>query len=44
MDAEVYIETFKAEKSIWKRIAEISASHPHLPKRIVAVREFLKGR
>jgi len=43
MDAEVYIETFRAEKSIWKRIAEISASHPHLPKRIVAVREFLKG-
>jgi len=44
MDAEVYIETFKAEKSIWKRIAEISASHPHLPKRIVAVREFILKR
>lgn len=38
MDVEAYLQSFRAEKSFWKRLAEITASHPHLPKRIQALR------
>jgi Zn-dependent protease with chaperone function len=38
LDAEAYLESFYAEKSAWKRIAELTSSHPHLPKRIQALR------
>jgi len=39
VNADIYLESFKAEKSFWKRLAEIFASHPHLPKRIAALRK-----
>ncbi len=39
MSADAYIQSFDAEKSAWKRFAELFASHPHLPKRIKAARE-----
>jgi Zn-dependent protease with chaperone function len=39
VDADAYLESFKAERSIWKRAAELFASHPHLPKRIAALRK-----
>ncbi len=39
MDANAYLESFLAEKSIWKRISEVFSSHPHLPKRIAALRK-----
>lgn len=41
MDADAYLEAFSAERSLWKRLAELASSHPHLPKRIAAVRAFL---
>lgn len=39
VSADDYVETFKAERSVWKRVAELAASHPHLPKRIIALRK-----
>jgi Zn-dependent protease with chaperone function len=39
MDADAYLESFRAEKSVWKRIAELFSSHPHLPKRIAVLRK-----
>ncbi len=39
LDVEAYLESFNAEKSVWKRLAELVASHPHLPKRIAALAE-----
>ena len=39
VSADEYVESFKAERSVWKRVAELAASHPHLPKRIVALRK-----
>ncbi len=38
LDVEAYLESFSAEKSVWKRLAELAASHPHLPKRIAELR------
>ena len=43
VDADIYLESFKAEKSVWKRVAELFASHPHLPKRIAALRKRAEG-
>jgi Zn-dependent protease with chaperone function len=37
LDVEAYLDSFNAEKSVWKRLAELVASHPHLPKRIAAL-------
>lgn len=39
VDADEYLASFKAERSVWKRIAELFSSHPHLPKRISALRK-----
>lgn len=44
MDADAYLESFYAEKSAWKRLAELVASHPHLPKRIAALRRRAAAR
>lgn len=38
INIDAYLESFQAEKSIWKGLAELFASHPHLPKRINAIR------
>lgn len=35
---EEYLGAFRAERSVWKRLSELFASHPHLPKRIIALR------
>lgn len=43
VDVEAYLESFDAERSLWKRIAELASSHPHLPKRIKAVRKLRAG-
>ena len=39
LNVDAYLESFHAEKSFWKRIAELTAGHPHLPKRIEALRK-----